>query len=412
MTIEIKTLGTRELWEQFQRNPVDLYNTVANRMLEAGIEDPPTLTRALEEISPTEGQGPDAFERLMEAAGIITNTDWEAGYVASNAGAFARNAGTKALLTEFFARNWRKVSHGLGQRAVFLNSDGTAGSWERPYADAMGARPSQRIAPAIPLSELVSMTTPIDSDSYRSYYLAYDAAALRRFRVGESADIPLAKLTGSENNIRLKKYGRGIQASYEDLRRMRVDKLAFFIQWLAVQSEIDKVAAALDVLVNGDGNSNTVPTTHNLTTLDSNAVAGTLSLKGWLNYKMQFENPYTVTTALMQSAVALQLALLNTGSANIPLVTVPGGQGGLGTGLTPINQFADTVRYGWTNDAPALKVVGFDNRFALERVTEIGSEISEMERFITNQTQVMTMTEVEGFAVIDGKATRILDVNA
>jgi len=413
MTIEFKELGTRELWEQFQRKPIDIYNTVANRMLESGIEDTPTLSRALEEISPSQkGDQLDTFERLMLEAGIRTQSDATAGYWASNASAFTRNAGTKALLTEFVARNWRKVSYGMSQhRATFLSNDGVTGSWERPYSDAMGIRPSERIAPAIPLSELVSMTTAIDSDTYRSYFLTYDAEALRKYRVGETADIPIAKLTGGDTSIRLHKYGRGIQASYEDLRRMRVDKLAFYIQWMALQSEIDKVSAAMTVLINGDGNASTVPTTHNLTTLDTAATAGTLTLKGWLAFKFKFVNPYIVTTALMQEAVALQLALLNTGSANIPLATVPVGQGGLGTGLTPINQFADTVRYGWTSDAPALKIVAFDSRFALERVTEIGSEISEMERYITNQTQIMTMTEVEGFAVRDGAATKILNVN-
>lgn len=414
MEIEITTMGTRELWEQFQRKPMDVYASVANRMLESGVEDAPTMSRVLEEISPSEkGDQLDAFERLMLEAGIRTQSDPIAGYWASNASAFARNAGTKALLGEFFARNWRKVSYGMSQqRAALLSSDGVVGSWERPYTEATGIRPSQRIAPAIPLSELVSMTTAINGVDYRSYYLTYDAAAVRKVRVGESADIPMARLVGAEHSIRLQKYGRGLLASYEVLRNMRVDKLAFYIQWMALQSEIDKVAAALYVLINGDGNSNTTPTTHNLTTLDSTASAGTLTLKGWLNFKMQFVNPYILTTALMPAAVALQLALLNSGSANIPLVTIPAGQGALGTGLTPINQFADSVRYGWTSEAPTLKIVAFDNRFALERVTEIGSEISEMERYITNQTQIMTMTEVEGYSIVDGNATRILDVNA
>lgn len=409
MTVKITSLGTRELWEAFQKDPVGLYNTEANRMLESGIEDQPTLSRALEEVSPTDDNGPDAFERLMKEAGIRTKSDPVAGYWASNAGAFTRSAGTKALLTEFFARNWRKVSMG-GERAILLSDAGTAGSWERPYADAMMPRPSQRVEAAIPLSELVAMTTPIDSDSYRSYYMTYDAEQLRQFRVGESADIPIATISGSENNIRLQKYGRGLRASYEDLRRMRVDKLAYYIQWMAVQSEIDKVAAALTVLVNGDGNSGTTPTTHNLTTLDSAATAGTLTIKGWLSYKMQFAQPYTITTSLMQEAVALQVALLNTGSANVPLVSA--NLGNLGTGVRPINQFADNVGYGWTSEAPTLKIVGFDRRFALERVTEIGSEIAEMERFITNQTQVMVMSEVEGYATLDANAVKILDVNA
>ena len=76
-----------------------------------------------------------------------------------------------------------------------------------------------------------------------------------------------------------------------------------------------------------------------------------------------------LTTALMQESVALDLALVDIGTANIPLTIVT--LGGLTNQLTPINAFADGVRYGWTNEAPTLKIVGFDRRFALERVTEI-----------------------------------------
>lgn len=414
MTNEIK--GTRDLWDLFQRKPLDLYVRAAAEMKEAGISETPTLSRALEHLSPTEStdkSGLDTFERLMAEAGIVTRSDPMAGYWASPASKFAESPGTRALYTEFCARQWRKVSYGLAdfkQRATLLNSDGIVGSWERPYYDSAQITPSQRVEPAIPLSELVAMTTAIDSDAYRSYYMTYDAEKLRKYRVGETAEIPIATIVGAEHTIRLFKYGRGIAISYEAMRRMRVDKLAYYIQWMAVQSEIDKVAAALAVLIAGDGNSNTAATSYNLTTLDSAATAGTLTLKGWLAFKMKFVQPYVLTTALMQDTVALQLALLNTNSANIPLVASALGQ--LGTQVTPINQFADSVRYGWTSDAPALKIVGFDRRFALERVTEVGSEISEMERVVTNQTQELVMSEVEGYAILDGNATRILDVNA
>lgn len=415
---KITAVGTRDLWSQFQRDPIGIYTAEAGRMVDAGIEDSPTMSRVLEEISPTEGNGPDAYERLMMEAGIRTKSDPVGGYWASSCRSFFQqdaesgtNYGRKALLTEFFARNWRKVSFAMSQdRAVFLSNDGIAGSWERPYAEAQAVRPSQRVAPAIPLSELVAITTPVDSDAYRSYYLTYDAAALRQFRIGEAADFPVAKITGAENTIRLHKFGRALQASYEDLRRLRVDKLAFYIQWMAVQSEIDKVAAAIYTMINGDGNSNSTPTTHNLTTLDTAASAGTLTLKGWLSFKMQFPEPYIISTALATEATTLQMVLLNTGSANVPLSNA--NLANLGTGMTPINQFADGVRYGWTSEAPALKILGFDRRFALERVTEIGSEINEMERYITNQTQIMTMSEVEGYAVLDSNGTKLLDVNA
>ena len=187
--------------------------------------------------------------------------------------------------------------------------------------------------------------------------------------------------------------------------------MALHIRRMAVQAEVDKVGQILSVMVNGDGNSGTTPSTFNLTALDSGASAGTLSLKGWLAFKMMFANPYTITGALAQEAVALQMLLLNTGSANTPLVNVQQ-PSGLGS-FTQINPgLRDSVALGWTSDAPSLKIVGFDKRFAIERVVDIGATITEVEQFITRQTQVLVVTEAEGYAVIDKNAINILNVNA
>ena len=166
----------------------------------------------------------------------------------------------------------------------------------------------------------------------------------------------------------------------------------------------------IDVMVNGDGNNN-APTTYALTTLDDDATAGTLTLPGWLAYKMKFANPYMLTGALAQESVALQMMLLTTGSANVPLVTVqqPSGLGA----FTPINPgLRDSVALGWTSDAPAQKIVGFDRRFAIERIVDVGATITEIEQFITRQVQVLVMTEAEGYAIIDKNAINILNVNA
>lgn len=407
---EITRLATNELSEQFARDPLTVYRNAAADMEARGLEDAPTMSRALEFISPSEQGEPDAFTRLMRENNIITRTDPRAGFYASPATAFLQNAGTRALMMEFYARQWRAVAFAdPQQRAVLLSTDATPGSWQRPYYEG-AARWEQQVQPAIPLSELVGMTTPINGNLYRSLFMEYDATQLRKFRLGEATEIPISTIAAREHTITLKKYGRGLRASYEELRRLRIDKLAWFIRQAAVQSEADKVAAALTVLVSGDGNTDTAAAVHDLTTLDTTATAGTLTLKGWLAFKMKFVNPYFITTALMQEAVALQLATLNAGSANVPLAGLS--LGGMVQSLQPINTTSDGVRYGWTSDAAALTIVGFDRRFALEQLVEIGGNIDEMERFITNQTQVMTMTEVQGFATMDPSAALVLDVNA
>jgi hypothetical protein len=397
-----QVLSTTDLVARLRENPVGFIREGYNRGY--------NVSRWLEENSPTDqGDDLDAFERVLAELDIRTHSDPAAGYWASNAGEAFRPTEPirRVLLAEFFARQWRNVS--FGQRTVYLSDDGATGSARRPWSDVGGVRFSQQLAPAIPLSELIAVTTPIEGTLYRALYLTYNAENLRMFRVGESANIPIAELATSERSIQLHKYGRGLRASYEALRQMTVDMLALHIQWMAVQSEIDKVAAVIDVIVNGDGNANTGATNYNLTTLDSNATAGTLTPAGWLAFKFKFANPYMLTTALMQEAIALQLALL-TFSANLPYVGY--NVGGMVQGLDPINPVANMTRYGWTSDAPANKIVGFDARIAIERVTEVGSEISEMARNIENQTEVVTMTETEGYAVLDPNASKILTVNA
>src|ERR1043165_1647054 len=162
---------------------------------------------------------------------------------------------------------------------------------------------------------------------------------------------------------------------------------------MAIQAEIDKVATILDVLVNGDGNAGTSAPVDNLTTLDPSATAGRLTLGGWLAFKKQFPSPYVLTTFLANTGVTTAVELLNAGSANILLATLAGlsnfGQ------IRAINATADMVRYGWTADAPSLKIVGFDRMWAIERVVEIGSTISEISRNPENQTEVMTLTETD-----------------
>src|SRR5262249_33622800 len=147
-----------------------------------------------------------------------------------------------------------------------------------------------------------------------------------------------------------------------------IDKVAFHIARLAIQAEVDKVVAVLDTMINGDGNAGTAATSYDLTDLDPSTTPGNLTLRAWLAFKMKFQNPYIMSAALAQDLVALNLMLLNTGSANIPLVMLPVGAG-LG-GFTTLNRsLGDAVGIGWLTEAPASKVVAFDPRFAIERVT-------------------------------------------
>ena len=400
--------------EVTKANPTEIFRQLGTGNLQKAAHDAAMpLSAYLERIDPSRPykDNTTAFQRLLMEANIVTNNVLEEGYYCDEFGEFTRDANTRALGLEWAIREFRKVSaQSSQQRAVYLSDDQVPGSISRPYFAAARARAAQ-IAPAIPISEVVAITTPIDSNVYKAFYLTDDATQARLVRVTETAEMPRAKLTGGERSINLYKYGRILEVSYETLRRMRINMVALHIARMAIQAEVDKVAAVMDVMINGDGNSGTSATSYNLTTLDAAAAAGTLSLKGWLAFKLKFANPYAITHILVQDAVGLQLQLLNVGSANIPLVAIAGASG-FG-GFTPINpELRDNVRLGITADAPALKIVGFDSRFGIERVVEVGADITETMRWITNQTNLLAMSEVEGYAVFDQRATKILDVNA
>lgn len=398
-------------------NPGALFEQLGTNMYRRAYENGMNLSTLLEQEDPSEeyGQGEilDAYGRVMKVAGIKTNTDSTRFVWADRWEAFEESPQHRALVPEWAARVWRRTTTGMPQshqRALIGSDDFPLNGWIRPYADAANIR-AKLLQPAVPVDRLVALTTPIDGDAYRSFYLTEPTGnEYRMARVGQAAEIPRAKLTGSEHTIRLYKYGRALEISYEQIRRQRIDWVAFHIARLAVQSETDKVAAIIDILLNGDGNSATAATNYNNTTLDTAAAAGTLTLKAWLAYKLKFW-PYNLGVILVQEAVGLQLQLLNMGSANIPLVTLQG-PAGFGS-LTPINpMLSDAVAFGITADAPALKIVGIDPRTTVERVVEIGANINEVDRWITRQVQVVTMTEVEGYGILDANGNKTLNVNA
>lgn len=370
-----------------------------------------TFSAWLETQDPSQGynDGLDSFGRLLQVAEIRTNTMEAHGVWADKFEKFDANEQTRALAVEWFARQWRTAQLGrrFNTRGLYQASDDVAGGVGNPISYANQVRAASVVGAAIPVSELVALTTPVDSGTYEAYYLTPVAAEERMLRVPEATDIPLSKLVGAEHPIKLKKYGRGLEQSYEQIRRTPIDKVAYWIQIMAAQTENDKVAAIIDILVNGDGNANTAATSYNLTTLDSGATAGTITLKAWLALKMKLANPLIATTVLCQEAMALQLQLLNLGSANVPLVFAPS----LG-GFRNINSTGDMVALGWTSDAPANKLVLFDNRMAIERVFEIAGNITEIERYVRRQTQAIYVTEVEGFCVFQPGAAKVMNVAA
>lgn len=374
------------------------------------------LSQFLEQVDPTEARDPqdrelDAFERVLASAGIVTIPDSGNGRRASTWDEATNTQQKRAMMHEWAARIYRGATS-PENRALLLSGDVGLNTIANAYVDDLTIR-ARRLIPTIPLNAVIARSTSIEGDAYRSVYITDDlnTDAYRMKRVAEAAAIPETTLVTGEHVLRLAKYGRALRSSYEQLRRMRIDRISFIIQRMALMAEVDKVVDAMNTIVNGDGNANTAATVITLTSLDAAAVAGTLTLKGWLTFKSRFTNAYQADSILAQEASMMQLLLLPVNTVNgTPLAMLPNGVFG---GVRPMNNlFGNTVAYGITADAPALKIIAFDSSMTVEMVSEVGGEVSEVERFIQNQTQLFTLSEVVGFGILDTYASRILNINA
>lgn len=405
-----------------KHGPGDLGKQLGVRYLEAAYKNGRTLSHQLEIDDPSSnypGERTDAFQRVLKANQIITRSMPEWGIAADEVMAFERlsegdanHSAGKTAMVEYFSRQYRAAATGKNPstRALFTSQDQPLNSLSNPYADNPNARWETDLAPAIPLESVIGATTGIDRRTYRAFYLTPSATQTRLKRVVEGTDIPKVKVNGGDREIQLYKYGVALEMTYEQMREMRIDVVSRMIQRMAVQAEVDKLEAVVDVIINGDGNSGTSATNFNLTALDADASVGELTLLAWLAFKKKLANPYFLNTALMREAVSLQLELLSVGNANIPLVALAGANS-YGS-IQRINKTSDAVNYGWTDAVGANLILGFDKRMAVERVFQIGANVQEMQKFINNQTELMTMTETEGYAIMDGNSAKTLNLAA
>lgn len=351
--------------------------TLNRDMYLAAAAEKMTFSQYLEKLDPTpEGEKLDAFERQLKKCGIITKSNYEKGIYASPVEAFYRTSESQVLFPEFIARQVR----------------------EAIVQDTM-------------LPYLIGQNTIITGDTYRTFYVEDQPTQQRKKRVTEASELPRAKIVGKEQTVKIYKFGRAIEASYETIRRMQIDMLALHVRRIAMQVAKDKVDEIIDVIIDGDGNDNAA-TTYNLTDLDSGASAGTLTAKGLLKFLMKFK-PYPCNVLITDEDTFVQLVL-----TNIPNLTATDllrllAEGStIGINLTAPQLPSGSVRLFWNDNVTAYDLIGINNQYAIEQVTEAGSDIQESDKFITRQTQVLTISENSGFSKMFNEATAILKVNA
>jgi hypothetical protein len=340
-----------------------------------------TFSMFLEKNNPApEGSVLDAFERLMKEAGIATRSIPEKNVFSSRVEQFYLTDSNKVLFPEYVART---------------------------LVQAMTEFPIMKY--------LIAARTPIDSNVYKASYLDLNDAANKKAtemrRVTEAADLPTAKLKLGDTAITLYKYGRAIQASYEALRRMSLDLFNIHIREIGAQAANNKVVEVLTVIKDGDGNSNAA-TQYKAKAFDS-GLTSALTRTAWIKFLLKFY-PYGCDTVVSDEDGLIQILEVLYPKADVASKMDELLASGLSVKTALPQNLVNNVTLLYSPEAAKIggktAIYGLNRGSAIEEIFELGSTINEADKFIKNQTQIMTVSENSGFRKILKNASAIMTI--
>ncbi len=323
-----------------------------------------TFSQTLEELDPSENyrgtalEGMDAFQRQLKRFDLPVK-----GAGSDRVEKFFHTSDSAVLFPEFVSR---VVRQGMEEGSI--------------------------------LPAITATVTYFDGMDYRSIASVPGDEEKALKRVEEGAVIPETHVRSQENLVRLHKRGRMLVASYEAIRFQRLDLFSVTLRQIGAYIGRMHLEDAINVIVNGDGNSNPA-SAYAVGTSPISGESGTLSYGALVDFWSQFD-PYTMNTILVGSDAMRQMLKLT--EFQNPLT----GLNFQGTGKLTTPLGANLLR---TACCPAGKIIGLDRGYALEMIC--GSEVTvEYDKLIDRQLERAAITSISGFAKLFPEASRVLSV--
>lgn len=230
------------------------------------------------------------------------------------------------------------------------------------------------------LSEITAVETHTDSSQYLGCTItetdSYGTAT------SQSDALTASTILEATSALVLDKYGRVVKASYEAVRRQRLDVFAVFLRSVGMQLAQALMQQAITTLTAEAGSSSTK--------------AGSAMAYSDLATLYGKFTTYNMNTLLVSPKVAATILAMTEMEDVVPVeqaqVRLP-----FGTVLCKVPQMSDNV------------IIGLDKNFALEMVT--GSNlILETDRLIENQLDLITVSLQCGFRVLMKNAVHKMTV--
>lgn len=330
-----------------------------NITIEKGMYNPSGygLTKALEKLDPSENyrgtslEGLDAFQRQLKRFDIRVS-----GAGSDTVEKFFQTSSSAALFPEYISR---AVRQGMEQADV--------------------------------LKDIVATTTRIEGMDYRSIASVPSEDDKELKIVAEGAAIPETEVKTQENLVKLKKRGRMLVSSYEALRFQRLDLFTVTLRQIGAYIARTQMKDAINVLINGDGNSNAA---------DVIASSGSsLTYSDLVNLWASL-NPYQLNTIIAPTDLVtamLNMPQMQDSSAGSTFHST-------GKMITPLG--ANLIH---APNVDSGKLIGLDRGCALEMVIA-GDVTTEYDKLIDRQLERAAITCIAGFTKIFKDSAKVLTV--
>lgn len=238
------------------------------------------------------------------------------------------------------------------------------------------------------IDQIVATKTNINGLDYRTITSIPTDEEKKLKEVAEGTAIPETVIHTQENLVTLKKRGRMLVASYEAIRFQKLDLFTITLRQIGAHIARSQFSDAIEVLLEGDGNSNPMA--------EVPALGNTFTYSDLVNLWNAL-SPYDMNTILASSdAVINFLNLPEFRDANAGL-----NFHGKGSMITPLG--AKLIKA----DDLSGAIIGLDKNYALEMVTAGGIQ-TEYDKLIDRQLERATISQISGFAKIFNEAAKAM----
>ncbi len=240
------------------------------------------------------------------------------------------------------------------------------------------------------LSDIVATKTVIDGIDYRSVVSVPTEDDKKLKPALEGTALPQTTIKTGENLVKLQKRGRMLVASYEAVKFQKLDLFTVTLRQIGAYIARQQLSDAVDVLINGDGNSNAAG-------IIQTETQGTVSYDDLVSLWSAL-SPYSLNTMLAPTVGMTKLLSMT------EMKDAQAGQNFHGTGkmITPLG-----AKLYHVPDISGSKLIAFDKNCALEMV-QSGDIITDHDKLIDRQLERASISCITGFAKLFPDAVKVL----